>query len=230
MNALFGLSMTTIMYVLLAMFAVSIGSVALIVVRNRTMFKMGLRNVPRRGLQTGLIVVGLMLATLIITASFATGDTVDYSISNASYNQWQRTDLNINLRGEDSEDAMTARDVYVSDSAAKQLQQQFANDADIDVFMPFLFENVAATSDQRTKLSEPSANLSGVDPKRMTALGGLRLVDGGTFDLGTLGATDALVSKSAAEHLGARTGDTLSLFFDGQPFTKSVAASSRTSW
>src|SRR6185295_15698379 len=93
MDALFGLSMTTIMYVLLGLFAVSMGSVAWIVLRNRTMFKMGLRNVPRRGLQTGLIVLGLMLATLIITASFATGDTVDYSISSKTFSQWQRTDL-----------------------------------------------------------------------------------------------------------------------------------------
>jgi putative ABC transport system permease protein len=212
--------MTAIMYVLVGLFAVSIASVAWIVIRNRTMFKMGLRNVPRRGLQTGLIVIGLMLATLIITASFATGDTVDYSISNAAYNQWQRTDLNINLRGEESEDAI-GPDVYVSQSVATQLQRQFADDADIDVFMPFLFEKVAATSD-RTKFSEPSANLAGVDPQSVTKAGGLRNVDGGTFDLATLGATDALVSKRAASHLGVQTGDTLSLFFEGEQFTATV--------
>ena len=103
-----------------------------------------------------------MLATLIITASFATGDTVDYSVSNAAYSQWQRTDLNIDLRGEDSEDAI-GPDVYVSDRAASQLQGQFANDPDIDVFMPFLFEKVAATSDT-SNLSEPNANLVGVEP------------------------------------------------------------------
>src|SRR6266542_2934681 len=80
MNELFGLSMSIIMYVLLAIFCVCIAAVAMIFLTNRVMFKMGLRNIPRRGLQTGLIVLGLMLATLIITAAFTTGDTVDHSV------------------------------------------------------------------------------------------------------------------------------------------------------
>ncbi len=222
MNALFGLSMTTIMYVLLAFFAVSMASVAWIVLRNRTMFKMGLRNVPRRGLQTGLIVVGLMLATLIITASFATGDTIDYSVSNASYQQWQRTDLNIDLRGEDSEDAI-GPDVYVSDNVARQLQAHFANDPDIQQFLPFLYAKVAATSDS-TKLSEPNANLTGVDPMALSAVGGLRGTDGKQIDLASLGPNDALVSQKAAKHLNTKAGDTLSLVYQGKPFTANVVA------
>ncbi len=117
MNELFGLSMNIIMYVLLAIFCVCIAAVAFIFLTNRVMFKMGLRNIPRRGLQTGLIVLGLMLATLIITAAFTTGDTVDHSISSRSYEQWQRTDLNINLRGDDSEDAI-GPDVYVDQNVA----------------------------------------------------------------------------------------------------------------
>ena len=220
MDALFGLSMQTIMYVLLAIFAVSIGSVAWVVLRNRTMFKMGLRNVPRRGLQTVLIVVGLMLATLIITASFATGDTIDYSVSGAAYNQWERTDLNLNLRGADSEDAI-GPDIFVTENVASQLQKQFAGDPDIDVFMPFLFEKVAATSDA-SKLSEPAANLTGVDPKALTQVGGLHNVEGGTYDLATLSATDALLSERAAKHLGATTGDTLTLYYEGDQFTVNV--------
>jgi len=56
------------------------------------MFKMGLRNLPRRGMQTGLVVIGLMLATLITTAAFTTGDTVDHSISKTGYESLQRFD------------------------------------------------------------------------------------------------------------------------------------------
>ena len=50
MNALFGLSMTTIMFVLLAIFAVAVASVVVVAISNRVMFKMGLRNLPRRGM------------------------------------------------------------------------------------------------------------------------------------------------------------------------------------
>ena len=85
MSELFGLSMNIIMYVLLAIFGVCIATVGFIFLTNRVMFKMGLRNIPRRGLQTGLIILGLMLATLIITAAFTTGDTIDHSISSKAY-------------------------------------------------------------------------------------------------------------------------------------------------
>ena len=221
MDALFGLSMTTIMYVLLGMFTVSLGSVAWIVIRNRTMFKMGLRNVPRRGLQTGLIVAGLMLATLIITASFATGDTIDYSVSNAAYDQWQRTDLNVDLRGEESE-LVQGPDVYVSDDVAPALQTHFAGDPDIEAFMPFLYQKAAALAD-RTQLSEPNATLVGFDPEIMNLAGSLRLTSGGAYDLTSLSETEALVSKRAADNLGVEAGETLTLFIKGEQHAVTVA-------
>ena len=45
------------------------------------MFKLGVRNIPRRRAQTTLIVLGLMLSTVIISAAFTTGDTVDRSVT-----------------------------------------------------------------------------------------------------------------------------------------------------
>ena len=46
---------------------------------------MGVRNIPRRRAQTTLIVIGLMLSTVIISAAFTTGDTVDRSITSEVY-------------------------------------------------------------------------------------------------------------------------------------------------
>lgn len=86
MDELFGLSMNTIMLVLLAVLGVALVSIGYVVVRNRIMFLIGLRNIPRRIAQTVLIVVGLMLSTLIISAAFTTGDTVDTSITNQTLN------------------------------------------------------------------------------------------------------------------------------------------------
>jgi len=102
MKSLFGLDMQVIMFALVAIFAVAVASVAFIFITNRVMFRSGLRNLPRRGLQTGLVVVGLMLATLITTAAFTTGDTIDYSISKASFDDLQHTDLTLNPYGETS--------------------------------------------------------------------------------------------------------------------------------
>ena len=48
--------------------------------RNPVLFKIGLRNIPRRPGQSALIVIGLTLSTIIIVASFTTGDTLNYSV------------------------------------------------------------------------------------------------------------------------------------------------------
>ena len=80
MNTLFGISMDTIMAVSLALFLAITAVVLLLALRNRLLFKLGLRNIPRRRAQTTLIIVGLMLSTVIITSAFGTGDTMSYSI------------------------------------------------------------------------------------------------------------------------------------------------------
>ena len=81
MNELFGISMTTLMLWLLGAFAICLGFVLAIAIANRTMFRLGLRNIPRRRAQSMLVVLGLMLATLITTAAFTVGDSLDHSIT-----------------------------------------------------------------------------------------------------------------------------------------------------
>jgi len=209
MKELFGIPMSSIMVVLVALFALSVISVAYIFISNRVMFKMALRNLPRRGLQTGLVVMGLMLATLIITAAFTTGDTVDHSISNLVYSELQRSDLTVNVGDEDNE-SRGAAPTYFSAAAVDGLEAQFANDPDIDGFLPFLFEPVAA-SDERTGLSEPIVKLTGIDPERLGRLGGLREQGGGRFDLASLGTDGVLLTQATADDLDAQVGDTVSI-------------------
>jgi putative ABC transport system permease protein len=162
-----------------------------------------------------------MLATLIITAAFTTGDTINHSISSKAFDHWQRTDLNLNIRGDESEDAL-GPDVYVRQGVAEQLSETFKDDPDIEAFMPFIYTKAAATSN-RTKLSEPSVNLVGVDAEAMDRLGGLRLTDGGSIEVGSLDRSDALLSQWAAEDLDARTGDTLDIYIKNRHFEATVA-------
>ena len=54
--------------------------------------KLGLRNVPRRRSQSVLIVLGLTLSTIIITASLATGDTLQYSVREHAVNAYGEID------------------------------------------------------------------------------------------------------------------------------------------
>src|SRR3990170_7682617 len=100
MDELFGIPMNTIMVGLLCLLAVALASVAYAAVRNRVFFRIGIRNIPRRLAQTTLIILGLMLSTLIISAAFTTGDTVDYSISDQAYSLLGHVDITVEAKSE----------------------------------------------------------------------------------------------------------------------------------
>jgi hypothetical protein len=100
MKELFGIPTVSIMIGLVALLGVALVTVLYIGLTNRTIFRMGVRNLPRRGLQTGLVVVGLMLATLITTAAFSTGDTVDHSLTKDVYKLYGRSDIDVTWNGE----------------------------------------------------------------------------------------------------------------------------------
>ncbi len=85
METLFGISMNSIMVVMLVLLGLCLLLVAFVAWRRPVIFKLGVRNIPRRKTQTALIIVGLMLATLIISAALATGDTMNNSVNSAVY-------------------------------------------------------------------------------------------------------------------------------------------------
>ena len=80
METLFGIPIGTLTAALTVVFLVAAAITGWFVLRNPVVLKMAVRNIPRRRAQTVLIVVGLMLATLLFSASFATGDTLSHSV------------------------------------------------------------------------------------------------------------------------------------------------------
>jgi len=130
MNELFGVSMNTIAAVCLVVTAAIFVLVALIAWRNPVMFKMGLRNIPRRKAQTALIISGLMLSTLIMSAAFGTGDTLTTSVTAEVYNLAGEADELI-LWDTDKQPAAQA-DQVIPLAEVEAWQRQFAGDADIE--------------------------------------------------------------------------------------------------
>ncbi len=60
--------------------------------RSPILARLGLRNIPRRPLQSFLIVVGLTLSTTIFTAALSLGDTLNHSLSNQVVNAYGHVD------------------------------------------------------------------------------------------------------------------------------------------
>jgi len=218
MNELFGVSMNIIAGVCLA---VTIGVflvVAFLAWRNPVMFKMGLRNIPRRKAQTALIIVGLMLSTLIMSAAFGTGDTLTTSVTAEVYDllgqadEWIAWDTDTNPAPPDQQ--------VIPLATVEEWQQKFAGDPDIEAIVPFQRETLPVVN-SRTRLNYPTARIVGFRSKDADALGGLKDLSGKQV---TLTGNQIAVNKDLADEIEAKVGDTVTLFEKGEPVEFTVVA------
>ena len=223
MTSIFGLSMNTIMVVLLILFGLSLSVSGWIFWRQRIIFRMGLRNVPRRRAQTVLIVVGLMLSTLIISAALTTGDTLAQSITSSVLNLSQHTDELVVLSSNGAQNAVPQPGVTFPAQVATDLQARLAGNPDVAGIAPAYFASVPGIN-PRTKLSEPALTIMGIDPSTVAPFGQITSVGGQPIDLTTLPANGIVLGKKAANALDARVGDTLTIYVHNQPHDLQIAA------
>ena len=213
MDSLFGIPLTSILVALLLALGAIFAILGVIAWRQPLLVRMGLRNIGRRKPQTALIVIGLMLSTLIISAAFATGDTVGYSITNEVYDAFGEADFFI---GFDGDIAAERDDRLLTDEFLDTLNAEFADDPDIDGITGVLVEVLPVLNAER-RLAEAEAGFIGVDPDTVDAFKGLKTLDGDLIPGSTLGGLRGYVSEDLAEQLDVSAGDTVQVFHDGQP-------------
>ena len=220
MEDLFGLKMQWLMYALLAVFLPSLAVIAFMALRNRVMLKMALRNIPRRKAQTVLIIVGIMISTLIMSASFGTGDTLTFSIRKAVVDGLGTIDEIVVATGAGESDQFGGA-AYVSMERFDALQQQLAGDSNIDGLAPGLAET-APTVNDRTGLGEGRMQIAGVNPDTLEGFGGFRLLDGSDVRVEDLAVGEVFINSAAADELEAVAGDSLTVYVYGEPSTMTV--------
>jgi len=218
MNELFGVSMTIIAAVCMVITFGILLVVAFIAWRNPVMFKMGLRNIPRRKAQTALIIVGLMLSTLIMSAAFGTGDTLSSSVTSEVYSILGEADEWVTW---DAERVPRPQEEQVIPLATvDEWKAAFADDPDIEAFVPLQRETLPVQN-QRTRLNDPAARIVGFREQDTAALGGLKDILGKPVHLS---GRQIAINEDLAEEIDAQIGDTLSLYFAGSPLEFTVAA------
>ena len=220
MEDLFGVKMDHIMIVLLVVFLPSLAIISVMALRNRVMLKMALRNIPRRKAQTALIVTGIMISTLIMAASFGTGDTLTFSIRNAVIDGLGTIDEFV-LSARAGENDQFGGAAYVPMERFTSLQQELADVDTIDGLAPGLAE-IAPTVNDRTSRSEGRMQIAGVNPDTLQGFGGFRLEDGSDVRVEDLGPSQVFINTAAAENLEAVPGDMLTVYVYGEPAALTV--------
>ncbi len=223
MDDLFGISMTTIMLVLLTLLAVCLLSVAWVAWRRPVIFKLGVRNIPRRRAQTSLIVVGLMLSTIIIAAALGTGDTIDHSMSADVYDNSGHVDELVVASQSDEATVDLEASIPFDAAALAAVDAAVAGDANVDGVLPVL-EARGPITNGASQLAEPDILMTGLDPARLEQFGGLKGTDGKTIDFAALDTSGVVLSQALAEKLDAKIGDRITLYYANQPAERTVAA------
>ena len=77
---------------LLAAVALVLLTLVVMGLRNRTIAKLGVRNIPRRRSQSALIILGLTLSTIIIVSALSIGDTLSFSVRRHAINAYGTID------------------------------------------------------------------------------------------------------------------------------------------
>ncbi|MCO5222147.1 MAG: FtsX-like permease family protein [Thermomicrobiales bacterium] len=227
MTELFGIPMSTIVVALAAMLAICLLSIAWVWTRRRVIFKLGARNIPRRKAQTALIVFGLMLSTLIVTAALGTGDTVNGSMTSEVYASLGQIDQVVANPIDDDLDG-NSFSATIPESAWTDLQPAIDGIDQIDGASPFL-ERRASVRDVKTGAGLPEIVVMGIDLATVDSLGGLGDPSGTrAIDLDVLPDGAVILSQQTAADLSAQPGDTIELFIGdrNQEFTVATVVES----
>ena len=214
MDTLFGVSMDIWMAIMLTLFLIVTGVVLLLALRNRLFVKLGLRNLPRRRAQTVLIVVGLMLATVIITSALGVGDTISYSLRSGYVQSLGPVDELVGTQAGFSNGTTS----YFPTGVTARIQQRLAAAAPVAGVAPAIVETVAI-QDLTTRQTKARMGILGVPINFPAAFGPITATGGTSQSLGQLTANQVYLNNLAAQSLGARAGDTLVVYFNGKPAT-----------
>lgn len=217
MEKLFGLEMTTLAGCLGGAVALVLAGLALFAWRRPVMFKLGLRPIGRRRAQSTLIVLGLMLATLIITSAFVTGDTLSHTIRTLAVEGMGEMDEVVRAAG--------SGEPYFNEARYQSVAQQLAGDPQVDHVLPAIRETVPAVN-VTSRRSLSSLGVMGLRPEDLQVLSREEVTDaqGAPLALEALGPQEVYLNAAAAEQLAAQPGHTLELYIAGRPKVYTVRA------
>ena len=195
--------------VLLAVFVVAI----VLAVRHRIAFRIGLRNVARARGRTILLVLGLLVATMIVSGSLVVGDTVNqvdvhYTVLAVGYND--------EVIGNQSPSGSYTAFPY---SVYTDVANATAGNPDIAGMAPEIVGQVSVL-DRTSGIPQPNLNLVGVNANQSRQLGDF-VADNGSVVVGPAPG-EVILDDLAASEMNASAGDHVLLYGAGATSIPSV--------
>ena len=222
MEELFGVPTQQLVWILLAVFGAAALILCLSALRNRVSFRMAARNLPRRRTQTILVVLGLMLATMLFSASFTTGDTLTNSLRVQSLENLGQVDVQVQADGSGASgqqqfgQTSTERAGYFDAKVAGKVRDRLSNEKRVAGVAPAAIETVPVTA-KGSDLSEPSTDVLGIKEDSMEGFDTLTTSSGKTLNPSDLSKDEIYLSADAAKGLDVGKGDVVEATFARKP-------------
>jgi putative ABC transport system permease protein len=218
MDKLFGIPLNQLLTILLTLFGLGTAVTAFFAWRNPVLFKTAVRNIPRRRSQTVLIILGLMLATLLFSAAFTTGDTLSHSIRRAAVAQFGLVDVQVNGKADEA----TGRLGYFDQDHAAEVRRLLADEAVAGV-APLIREQ-APVVEPVTRVSRPSVTVLGIEAGSHGPFDPLVDSDGRHLSVADLSTGEVYASRKLAADLVLGPGDSLHVYLGSEAVAVRVAA------
>ena len=218
MEELFGVPTQQLVWILLAVFGAAALLLGLSALRNRVSFRMAARNLPRRRTQTILVVLGLMLATMLFSASFTTGDTLTNSLRVQALENLGQVDVQVQADGSGTSgqqqfgQTTSERAGYFDANFAGKVRHRLSGEDRVAGVAPAAIETVPVTA-KGSDLSEPSTDVLGIKEDSMQGFDTLTAASGKTLNPSDLGKDEIYLSADAAKGLDVGKDDVVEATF-----------------
>jgi putative ABC transport system permease protein len=177
---------------------------AFIALRRPVLRRLALRQIGRRRSEAALVVAGSVLGTAIIIGSLIVGDTLNFSVKQVAYDNLGPID-----------EYVSAQTVAQGDQAARRIER-LRGDPDIDGILSLRGDQAAVSRGAGgARKAEPRASVFEVDFTKAAAFAG-GAAGGSGLSGPAPGPGEAVINQDLADALGARQGETLTVYLYGK--------------
>jgi len=173
-----------------------------LVVTNKSLFTMGVRNVVRRPKSAAIIVAALLVSTAIISGSLVASSSLSYSVVKATYDALGNVDETVALNGQPFNYS-----VYQHVAADPTI----ANNT--DGISPSLYGGVPSVDDVTSGITSTGVTLVGLNFTLDAPFGDFVLLNGTSTNASDLTGSQVLINEKLAQDLDAHTGDRLVVYY-----------------
>jgi len=178
--------------------------VTLLAVKNKTMFKVGVRNLARRPKSAAIVVAALLISTAIVSGSLVASSSLNYAVVGATYDALGNVDEIVTMNGQPFNVSIYEK-LAADPNVANNTKGLSAS----------LYGQVPSVDDVTSGITSTQVTLVGLNFSTDAQFGEFSLLNNTQTNASDLRGGEALINNKLAQDLNAHEGDKLTIYYGG---------------